>query len=295
VPSHLRFTAYTICLLAAHAGIVRALVEFSQRDVTASHVILVPFVSIALIYANRTAIFSSVTMKLSLGLPIVVAGIGLTLVGQFAVAEGTNALSVSVAGLAVSWIGGYVLFYGAAAARAALFPLAFLAFMIPPPDAAIDAATQILKSGSTETVAQLFTLTGTPYHRQDFVFSLPSFTIEVADACSGIRSSLALLLTSLIAGHSHLKSPWARLILALAVLPVALLKNAVRIVALTLLAMHVDPSFLTGQLHHEGGVVFFLLALGMMVPLFLALQRLETVRSVRVSPSLNASAGALRD
>lgn len=295
VSSHLRFAAYTICLLTANAGIVRSLVEFSQRDVTASHVILVPFVSIALIYANRTAIFSSVKTTLGLGLPIVVGGIALSLVAQFVIAEDTRALSVSVAGLALSWIGGYIVCYGAAAARAALFPLAFLLFMIPPPDIAIAAATQFLKTGSTETVARLFTLTGTPYLRQDFVFSLPDLTIEVADECSGIRSSIALLLTSLIAGHSQLKSPWARVILALAVLPVALLKNAVRIVALTLLAMHVDPSFLTGQLHHEGGVVFFLLALGLMVPLFLVLQRLEAVRSVRLSPSLNASAGALRD
>jgi exosortase len=295
VPAHLRFTIYTICLLAANAGIVRALVAFSQQDVTASHVILVPFVSIALIYANRTPIFSSVTTKLSLGLPIIAAGIALSLVGQFAIADALRALSVSVAGLVLSWIGGYVLFYGPAAARAALFPLAFLAFMIPPPEVAIDAATRFLKAGSTEAVAQLFTLTGTPYHRQDFVFSLPGVTIEVADACSGIRSSLALLMTSLIAGYSQLKSPWTKAVLVLAVLPVALLKNAVRIVALTLLAMHVDPSFLTGQLHHEGGVVFFLLALGMMAPLFLALQRLETPRSVRVSSSLNASASALRD
>jgi exosortase len=267
----------------------------SQRDVTASHVILVPFVSVVLIYANRVAIFSSVVTRPGLGLPIVAAGIGLSLAGQFAVAERTNALSVSVAGLALSWIGGYVLFYGVVAARAALFPLAFLVFMIPLPGVAIAAATRALKTGSTETVAQLFTLTGTPYYRHDFVFSLPGLMIEIADECSGIRSSLALLLTSLIAGHAELKSTWAKVILALAVLPVALLKNAVRIVVLTLLSMHVDPSFLTGQLHHEGGVVFFLLALGMMVPFFLFLQRLETVRCVRISPALNASAGALRN
>ena len=267
--------------------------ELSQRDVTASHVMLVPFVSIALIYANRIAIFSSVRTQPRLGLPLVFAGIGLALVGQFAV-EGTNAPSVSVAGLALSWIGGFVLFYGTDAARAALFPLAFLAFMIPPPGAAIAAATQILKSGSAETVAQLFTVTGTPYQRHDFVFLLSGVTIEIADECSGIRSSIGLLLTSLIAGHLELTRSWTKIVLALAVFPIALLKNAVRIVVLTLLSMHVDPSFLTGRLHHEGGATFFVLGLGMMVPIFLLLRRLETARSGRLSPALNASAGALR-
>lgn len=267
--------------------------ELSQQQVTASHVILVPFVSVALIYANRTAIFSSARTQPGLGLLIVIAGIGLSLLGQFAV-EGKDALSVSTAGLALSWIGGYVVFYGSAAARAALFPLAFLAFMIPLPAIAIDAATQVLKVGSADTVAQLFALTGTPYHRQDFVFSVPGVTIEIADECSGIRSSLGLLLTSLVAGHVELTRSWTRIILALAVFPIALLKNAVRIVVLTLLSMHVDPSFLTGRLHHEGGAVFFLPGLGMMVLVFLLLQRLETVRRVRMSPALNASAGALR-
>ena len=295
MPAHLRFTAYTLCLLAAHAGVLRALAEFSQQDVTASHLILVPFVSLALIYANRTAIFSLVTTRPGVGVPIVLAGIGLSVVGQVAVAEGARALSVSVAGLVLSWIGGYVLFYGPAAARTALFPLAFLAFMIPLPDVAISAATEVLKTGSTETVAHLFRLTGTPFYRQDYVFALPTVTIEVADECSGIRSTLALLLTSLIAGHSQLKSPWGKVILVLAVLPVALLKNAIRIVALTLLAMYVDPSFLTGQLHHEGGVLFFLLALALMAPLLLVLQRLETVRRLRGLPSANTAAGAVRD
>jgi hypothetical protein len=67
------------------------------------------------------------------------------------------------------------------AARAAIFPLLFLAFTIPIPEPLIAGATQVLKSGSTETVAGLFTLTGTPYHRVGFVFSLPMFAIEVAE------------------------------------------------------------------------------------------------------------------
>jgi exosortase/archaeosortase family protein len=59
------------------------------------------------------------------------------------------------------------------------------------------------------------------------------------------------------------------------ILPIAVIKNAIRIVALSLLAMHVDQSFLTGQLHHEGGFVFFLLALGLLAPLFVLLKRSE--------------------
>jgi hypothetical protein len=58
----------------------------------------------------------------------------------------------------------------------------------------------------------------------------------------------------------------------------AILKNAIRIVALTLLSIHVDPGFLTGQLHHEGGIVFFLLALALMTPILLLLRGFELPR-----------------
>jgi len=147
--------------------------------------------------------------------------------------------------------------------------------MIPIPTVVMDGATQFLKNGSSEAVAGLFTLTGTPFHREGFVFSLPSFVIEIADECSGIRSSIALLLTGLLAGHQFLRKPWTKIVLVLMILPIAVIKNAIRIVALSLLAMHVDPSFLTGQLHHEGGFVFFLLALGLLAPLFVLLKRSE--------------------
>jgi exosortase len=142
----------------------------------------------------------------------------------------------------------------------------------------VNGATEFLKSGSTEAVAGLFTLTGTPFHRQGFVFALPNFVIEIADECSGIRSSIALLLTGLLAGHRFLQSRWMRVALLLVILPVAVIKNAIRIVALSLLAMHVDPSFLTGQLHHEGGFIFFLLALGMLAPLFALFRWYESSR-----------------
>ena len=64
-------------------------------------------------------------------------------------------------------------------------------------------------------------------------------------------------------------------LLALAVIPLTIVKNGIRIVSLTLLAVHVNPSFLTGQLHHEGGIVFFVLALLLLSPLFRLLQRSE--------------------
>jgi exosortase len=266
------FGAFTLCLLAAQIGVIRALVALAWVDPTASHVVGIPLVSLALIYASRESIFSSVKPAGLIGGSVIAAGLALSVGGRLFSEGLEDALSVAVAGLALSWIGGFLLFFGVAAARAALFPLAFLAFMIPIPSALIDGATSFLKAGSAEAVASLFTLTGTPYFQQGFVFSLPTFMIEIADECSGIRSSIALLLTSLLVSHRVLSSPWTKALVVLVVLPIAVLKNGIRIVSLSLLATHVDPSFLTGQLHHEGGILFFLLSLGLMVPVFMFLR-----------------------
>ena len=162
--------------------------------------------------------------------------------------------------------------------------------MIPIPPLMIDRATSVLKVASTETVAGLFTLTGTPYTREGFVFSLPTFTIEVADQCSGIRSSIALLITSLIAGHVSLRRWWWKVLLVLAVLPIAVFKNGLRIVTLSLLAIHSDPSFLVGRLHHEGGVVFFLLGLAMLAPVLAGLRWMERNRTGRPDRSTSIDA-----
>jgi exosortase len=172
-------------------------------------------------------------------------------------------------------VGAFLLVFGREASRAALFPLAFLIFAIPIPQTVLDWSVQVLKDGSTESVEAMFSVVGLPFHRDGYVFSLPSFTIEIADECSGIRSSIALLLTTVLAGHTFLGRPWGKLLLIALVLPVAILKNGIRIVGLSLLAMYVDPGFLTGQLHHEGGVVFFALSLLLLAPVVMVLRRSE--------------------
>jgi exosortase len=276
---------FTCCLIVGNIGVVRALIEFSLANPTASHLIAVPIVTVVLMYQNRESIFSSIRFAPWSGVALVMLGLAITLGGRLMTAgplEGS--LSVLVAGIIVSWIGGFLLFFGRDAVRAALFPLLFLVFTIPIPVPLLDGATQVLKRGSTEAVAGLFTLTGVPYHRDGFVFSLPMFAIEVADACSGIRSTIALVLTGLLAGHMFLRDPWTKVCVVAVVLPITILKNGIRIVTLSMLAMHVDPGFLTGQLHHEGGIVFFVLGLVILAPILAVLRKSETrFRQARTS------------
>ena len=272
---HVIFGGFALLTALLNVDKLWALAQLALVNPTVSHVVGVPFVALVLIYSDRDIIFNAARPEPLVGGSLALAGLALSFLSYRAFNVPATTLMVAMLGVALAWVGGFVMMYGLASARAALFPLGFLLFMIPIPTVVMDGATQFLKNGSSEAVAGLFTLTGTPYHRQGFVFSLPSFVIEIADECSGIRSSIALLLTGLLAGHQFLRKPWTKIVLVLMILPIAVIKNAIRIVALSLLAMHVDQSFLTGQLHHEGGFVFFLLALGLLAPLFVLLKRSE--------------------
>jgi len=114
-----------------------------------------------------------------------------------------------------------------------------------------------------------------PVVRTGLVFALPGITIEVAQECSGIRSSMALIITSLFAGHVLLRSVWRKAILMVATLPLLFIKNGIRIVTLSLLTVYVDPSFLAGRLHRQGGIVFLLLTIAMLLPVLWWLRKSE--------------------
>jgi exosortase len=183
------------------------------------------------------------------------------------------------AALLACWLGGFLFVYGTAAFRVALFPLLFLALAIPIPQRIIDGLMLFLQRASADLVSIFFTLTHIPFFRNDMVFTLPTVAIEVAEACSGIRSTIGMLIVTLLAAHLLLQSNWRRIGLLLMVIPISLFKNAVRIVTLTLLATHYDMSFLTGNLHHEGGVLFMLGGLGLMYPVLSLLARSEVKHS----------------
>jgi exosortase len=271
------FIAFGVVLAALNVETLRGVVAVSRANETASHLVLIPFVSAALILLQRHEIFASLKTATLPGFLVGGAGVAV-LIGERAHRGGVvsnDSLSIMMAALVVTLIGSFLLCFGVRAFRTALFPLLFLVFAIPIPLSALAAATRFLKAGSTETVAGLFQLTGTPHHRDGFVFTLPTFVIEVADECSGIRSSIGLLLTALLAGHLFLRSWWRKAILVVAVVPLAMLKNGIRIATLSLLAEHVDRGYLTGQLHHEGGIVFFLLTLALLAPLFIILEKSE--------------------
>ena len=166
--------------------------------------------------------------------------------------------------------------FGTARFRQVSFGLLFLLFMVPLPSVLLDAIIGFLQRTSAEAAAFLFSIIGVPVFRQGFVFSLSTFTIHVAEECSGIRSALSLVLTSLVAGHFFLRSSWGKMGIVALVIPLAIIKNAFRIVGLALLANYVDPTYITNSaLHRSGGIPLFLVSLVLLFSLVWLVRRLE--------------------
>jgi len=242
-----------------------------------SHILLIPFVSAYFLFEQRTKILQGAKYCLS-GLAVVAGGLvvyGVAL-WQDAWLGQNDFASLAAAGSLIFWWGGFLLAFGPEAFKTARFPLLFLLFAVPVPQFLLEGFIRILQIGSTEVTEWLFQLTGTAYVRNGFVYQLPGISIEVAKECSGIRSSIALIITGVLAGHLFLNTGRRKFILLLTVVPFTIFKNGVRIVTLSLLAIYVDPKFITDSwLHHAGGFVFYLPALGMLAGVLWWLRRSE--------------------
>src|SRR5262249_4420857 len=163
-------------------------------------------------------------------------------------------------------ITGAFLFLGTKWARSAMFPLFFLVFFIPLPEIVVDTLEEASKQASAEVASWLFLITGTTFLRAEpTIFQLPGITIAVAKECSGIRSSLVLIITSLLAANMFLRTTWRRALFVAAVIPLGLLRNALRILVISLLCVHIGPHMINSVIHRRGGPFFFTLSL---IPLF---------------------------
>jgi exosortase len=256
---------------------VRTFVSYALSNDNASHLLLIPVISAWILFLERARIFKILSSDLRAGFLFLIFGAAFAL-AAFSLGfawTSLNRLSVYIFALVLWWMAGFAFFFGRTAFSQARFPLAFLLLAIPIPDFLLDKAIYLLQKGSAEIAAVLFDWSGVPVLREGFVFHLAHVNIEVARECSGIRSSLALLILAILVAHFYLKTFWKQVLLVVAGLLVMILKNGVRIVTLTLLASYVDPGFLYGRLHHEGGVFFFLLGLLMLAPLLWFLERSE--------------------
>lgn len=260
--------------------LTRALFTLVWTNDTFSQIPLIPLVSLFLIYGSRKEIFSDVSFGWTIGAALIVPGLAFVVAARLDAGQlsSANQATVFMFGIVLIWIGAFALFFGTHAFQSARAPLLFLLFAVPIPQPLLSKLITFLQEKSADAAEAFFSLGRVPYLRRGLIFDLPGVSIQVAEECSGIRSTLALFTTTALAAALFLKSNWRRLLLLVVVVPIAIVKNGLRIATLSALAIYVNPAFLTGNLHHHGGVLFFLIALVPMALLLIFLEKQERAR-----------------
>jgi exosortase C (VPDSG-CTERM-specific) len=264
---------FAIVLLAVFAQPLLALLNHAAGSKLHSYILLIPFVSAYLLYLRRDQLPKNCVVDLPLAIVSLAAGLGvlgftywLDFAGR-APANNDRLGLLTLSFLCCLAAGGFF-FFGRGWMRAAAFPVAYLIFMVPMPDAMAEALETASISASAEVANLLFHLSGVPFLRAGNIFQLPNITIEVAQECSGIRSSWVLFMTSILAANLFLKTRWRRFVLVAFVIPLAILRNGFRILVIGLLCVNLGPQMIHSLIHRRGGPVFFMLSL---IPFFLVL------------------------
>lgn len=268
-----RFGAFVLVLSCLFSWPLVDLATLAVGSELHSQILLIPFVFVWLVYLRRDGLPPESSRSFGWSIPPLVIGSAALAVElaypRFAASISPNDhLALTIFAFVCFVAAGGFVFLGKAWMRALLFPFTFLIFLVPLPDELVYWLETASKLASADAANLFFNISGTPVLRDGTVFQLPGMVIEVAQECSGIRSSLVLFITSLLVAHLFLKSPWRRVVLVAFVIPLGVLRNGFRILVIGLLCVHYGPQMIESVIHRRGGPLFFALSL---IPLFLLL------------------------
>lgn len=224
--------------------------------------IFIPFISAYILYTKRQFVSSKqrYCFKTGIGLILIAITSCICLINAVELSDNSYLTLMSLMTISL-WIGIFIVCYGTDALSIAIIPFSFLICMIPIPTNIMEKAVSLLQTGSSDVAEGFFMLSNVPYTRDGFIFYLPTLYVEVAKQCSGINSTIALVISSLFAAFLFLQNGWKRIILVLSVIPITIFKNGLRIFVLSILGVYQNEKIFNGWLHRSGGMVFFVLAL----------------------------------
>src|SRR5713226_7971138 len=256
-----------------------------ERDAY-THILLIAPLSVALIYLERNTLRVPFERTLRAGASLLTTGLLMRVVAGWGAAMPNDVrLSLNILALVVWWLGSVIFCFGTRAFRSFLFPLCFLLLIVPIPESALSWTIEWLQQQSAITARVMFRVAGVPVTQDGIMLSIPGLDIEVARECSSIRSSLMLVITTMVLAHVLLRSWWRKSLLIAVAIPLSFVKNGFRIFVIAELGTRVDPGFLDGRLHRQGGIVFLSLAIGAVAVLLWALRRTEALGPQSLVPS----------
>ena len=257
----------TILLLILYADVIQKWAYDIWADPNYSHGMLIPLISLYLIKQRFAQLREAQSLSCQRGLLFILPALLLFVLASVAGEQFSQRVSFVVL------LYGLVLFLeGKEIARLLLFPIALFLFAIPLPYILYNAIAFPLKLVATKIAAVAISLFGMPVFRDGNIIHLPHTTLEVVDACSGIRSLMTLITLAFLLASFQLRSFWKQALLVMLALPIAVAANAGR-VAVTGLLTKSNPAWGSGTLHEITGWGVFVISFGFLIAISFLMER----------------------
>jgi len=241
-----------------------------------SHGFLIPIVNLYLIWKCSDQLDSLPVSPNSLGIVVIFIGSFLLIIGNLASESFTMRFSflILLAGIILFLLGGSYL-------KVLSFPIGYLIFMIPIPSIFLGRITFPMQLFASRVATFSLQLLDIPVLREGNIIQLTQTTLEVAEACSGIRSLISLLALGVIFAYFTQKSLWKQAVLVISCFPIAIVVNALRVSATGILAHYYGIQIADGFFHGFSGFLLFIAAFALMFAVGVVLTKIGKVSKVK--------------
>ena len=286
IPSLLLFASFAIL----YRDVIAKLVQDWWVDDNYSHGFLIVPLALYLAWERRHRFTRAMGRPALSGLGLVIVSLGVLVAGVL----GSELFLTRISLLGVL-AGALWYLYGFQHLRIMLFPLVFLLLMIPIPAIIFNQIAfplQLLASRSGEMALVTW---GIPVLREGNVIQLVNTSLEVADACSGIRSLISLLTLGIVYGYFMDPRLWSRFFLAFAAIPLAVVANAVRVAGTGIAAHYYGAEAALGFFHTFSGWLLFLVAFLLLIALHRALLFIAPRPAVQRKQRITSAEGPVKE
>jgi exosortase len=235
--------------------VIAKLVHDWWIDENYSHGFLIVPLALYFAWERRDRFNAAARQPSILGLVLVIGSLGALVAGVLGAEVFTSEISLLGVLAGVLWY-----LFGFARLQIMIFPLAFLLLMIPIPAIIFNQITFPLQLLASRFGEMALVVSGIPVLREGNVIQLANTSLEVAEACSGIRSLISLLTLGIVYGYFMDRRIWARVLLAFSTIPVAIVANGVRVAGTGIAAHYYGPEAAQGFFHTFSGWLVFLAA-----------------------------------
>jgi exosortase len=266
-------------LVVLYFEVCRGLIARFWQDPNSSHGFVVPLLCLWMLWDRRERFQRESLNPSWWGLVVVLGAMGLLMLGTLGAENflSRTSLLFALAGLGIFFCGWHFF-------RVAFYPWVVLFLMIPPPVILFNRITLPLQFLASRLATNLLDLTGVPVLREGNIIYLPSISLEVAEACSGMRSLMALMTIAIMYAYHFERKPWQRVALVSSAIPIAVLANGLRIMGSGLLGQYWSPEKAQGFFHEFSGLLVFCLSCVLLWAFHLLLHRIVP-RNLQGSPA----------